>query len=110
PRSLRGRGPCSNGSVLGPGFERARDRDATLDLRARVRQNELDRRQRGGDVEDVEPADVADAEDLSLQAALSVRDRNAEAVTQFLDDLRRVDAVRCPNRRLDGRPLSRRDK
>src|SRR3954462_5896620 len=51
-------------------LERSRHRDAALDVRAEIREDELDRCQRGRDVEHVEVADVAEAEDLVLQVAL----------------------------------------
>ena len=45
-------------------LERALHGDAALDVGAELGQRELDRGERRGDVEDVEPADVADPEDL----------------------------------------------
>ena len=51
------------GDALLVGLEGARDRDAALDVGAELGQRELDGGERGGDVEDVEPADVADPED-----------------------------------------------
>ena len=47
------------------------DGDAALDVGAELGQRQLDRRERGRDVEDVEPADVADPEDLALQVRLA---------------------------------------
>ena len=57
------------------------------------------------DVEDVEPADVAEAEDLPLQLALAVGDRDPEAVADAADDVAGVDAGRRANRRHDGAPI-----
>ena len=51
--------------------------------------DELDGGQRGGDVEDVEPADVADAEDARLERALARRERDAVAVAQMAEERRR---------------------
>ena len=58
-----------------------------------------------GDVEDVEPADVADAEDLSFQAALSGRERDAVAVAQVAKELGAVDAVGHAGDGDDGRRI-----
>src|SRR5205823_7347166 len=74
-------------------LERTRDCDSTLDVRAELRQRQLDGGERGRDVEDVEPADVADAEDLALQAALPRGQRDAVAVAEMAQELRAVDAV-----------------
>ena len=49
---------------------------------AEFRQRELHGGERGGDVEDVEVADVSDAEDLSLQRALARRQGDAVPVAQ----------------------------
>ena len=48
-------------------LERGGDRDAALDVRAEIGEDDLDRGELGRDVEDVEPADVAEPEDLPLQ-------------------------------------------
>ena len=50
-------------------FERPRNCDASLDVGAELAERQLDRGERRRDVEDVEPADVADPEDLRLSAA-----------------------------------------
>src|ERR671935_2959673 len=60
-------------------LERARDRDASLDVGAELGQRELDGGERARDVEHVEPADVTDAEDLPLQVTLARRERDAVA-------------------------------
>src|SRR5262249_58185607 len=65
----------------------------------------LDRRERGRDVEDVEVADVTDPEDLSLERALPVRDRDPEPVTQSQDELGGVDALGRANRGHDRRAV-----
>src|SRR5256714_15520807 len=96
---------CSNGRVLCPGLERARHRDAAFDLSTGVGEGKLDGRESRGDVEDVEPADVADAEDLAFQLPLPVRDRDPEATVERRDDLGRVDAVGRADRRHHGRAL-----
>ena len=83
-------------------LERARDRDAALDLRAELGQRQLDRGERGRDVEDVEPADVADPEDLALQVRLPRRERDAVPVAQMREQLVAVDALRRADRRHDG--------
>ena len=61
---------------------------------AELGEDDLDGGELGRDVEDVEPADVAEAEDLALQRALAVRDRDPEAVAEAVDELGRVDSVR----------------
>ena len=61
------RPPRHAATVLLVRLERARHGDAALDVGAELGQRQLDRGERGRDVEDVEPADVADAEDLALQ-------------------------------------------
>src|SRR6478609_6174702 len=66
-------------------LERSADRDPALDLGAEVGEHDLDGGEHRHDVEHVEPADVPEAEDLSLELALPVRDRHPEAVTQSLD-------------------------
>ena len=72
---------------------------------AELGEHELDRREHRRDVEDVEPADVAEAEDLALELALPAGDRHAEAVAQRLDDVAGVDALGRANRRDDGAPV-----
>src|SRR5262245_24397386 len=64
-------------------LEGLRDGDAALDVGAHFRQRELDRGERRRDVEHVEPADVADPEDLPLELALAWRDRDAVAVAKI---------------------------
>ena len=59
---------------------------------AELGQRELDGGERGRDVEDVEVADVADAEDLPLQRPLARRERDAVAVAQQEQELAGVDA------------------
>ena len=86
-------------------LERARDRDAALDLRAQLGQRQLDRGQRRRDVEDVEPADVADAKDLALQVRLPRRECDAVPVAQVREQLVAVDPVRRPHRSDDGRAV-----
>ena len=80
-------------------LERALHCDAALDVGAELRQRQLDRGQRDRDVEDVEPADVADAEDLPLQVALARRERDAVRVAQVAQQLGAVDARRARARR-----------
>src|SRR4051812_5519875 len=61
-------------------LERGGTCDPALDLRAELREPELDRRQRDRDVEHVEPADVSDPEHLALQLSLPGGERDAVAV------------------------------
>jgi hypothetical protein len=75
------------------GLERAGDGGATLDLGAQLHEGELDGRERGGDVEHVVVADVADTEDLALELALARGERDAVAVSQQEHELVRVNAV-----------------
>src|SRR5882724_6731272 len=63
-------------------LEGARDGHAPLDLRSELRQRQLDCRERCRDVEDVEPADVADPEDLAFQMRLARRKCYAVAVAK----------------------------
>ena len=86
-------------------FERLRNGDAALDVGAELGQRQLDRRERGRDVEDVEPADVADAEDLALQVRLARRERDAVAVAKVEQQLVAVDPVRRSDRGHDGRAV-----
>src|SRR5262249_37301465 len=88
-----GTGAESDGDALLVRLERARDRHAALDVGPELRQRQLDRREGGRDVEDVEPADVADAEDLPLQPALPGRERDAVPVAEVPQQLGAVDAV-----------------
>ena len=81
------------------GLERAGDGDAALDVGARLRERELEPGQRGGDVEDVEEADVADAEDLALERPLARGERDPEAVAQVEQELVAVDRPRACGRR-----------
>src|SRR6266700_2089965 len=62
--------------------ERRRNCDAAFDLGAQLRQRQLDGRERARDVEHVEPADVADAEDRALQLPLPGSKRHAVAIAQ----------------------------
>ena len=78
---------------------------AALDVGAQLAEHELDAGQRGRDVEDVEPADVADAEDLALDRALAARERDAEPVAQRLEKLGAVDSGRHLDRGHDGRAV-----
>ena len=84
-------------------LERARDRDAALDVRAELGERQLDRRERRRDVEHVEVADVPDAEDLPLQLALARRERDAVAVAQQEQELAGVDSFRRAHGRHDRR-------
>src|SRR6185312_8066922 len=59
-------------------LERRRHGDAALDVNSEIHEHDLDRGEHRRDVEDVEPADVAETEDLAEQVALPVRDRHAE--------------------------------
>ena len=79
-------------------LERRGHGDAALDVGAEIDEHDLDRREHRRDVEDVEPADVAEPEDLPEQVALPVRDRHAEAVAQASDDVarRRRRRARAP--------------
>ncbi len=86
-------------------FERRRDRDAALDVRAEVGEDDLHCGELRRDVEDVEPADVAEPEDLALQRALAVRDRDAEPVAEGADELGRVDSVGRTDGGDDGAPV-----
>src|SRR5829696_840398 len=74
-------------------LERPRHRDAALDRRPELVEPELDRGERGRDVEHVVPADVPDPEDLALQACLPRRERDAPLRREQLQQLVRVDAV-----------------
>ena len=71
--------------------------DAALDVGAELDQRELHRSERGGDVEDVEPADVPDPEDLPLEMLLAGRERDAVPVAQMEQQLVAVDSVRRAN-------------
>src|SRR6266576_2824254 len=75
-------------------LERGSHSNSALDLGAEVGEHDLDGGEHRHDVEHVEPADVPEAEDLSLELALPVRDRHAEAVAQPLDDLAGLDSLR----------------
>ena len=86
-------------------LERRGHGDAALDVGAEVGEDELDGRDLGRDVEDVEPADVAEPEDLPLQLALAVRDRDPEAVADAPDDVAGVDARRRADRGHDRAPV-----
>src|SRR5258705_13612826 len=61
-------------------LERGGHTDAALDLCTEVGEHELHCGELRRDVEHVEPADMAEPEDLSLQTALPVRDRHPEPV------------------------------
>ena len=78
------------------------DGDAALDVRAELGQRELHRRERGGDVEDVEPADVPDPEDLPLQVLLARGECDAVSVAEMQQQLVTVDAVRRSDGGHDG--------
>ena len=71
-----------------------RDGDTALDIRAELGERELDGSERGRDVEDVEPADVADAEELRLQRALARCERHAVLLAKVAQQRRAVDALR----------------
>ena len=83
-------------------LERGGDGDAAHDLCAELGERQLDGGERGRDVEDVEPADVADPEDLALEARLAGRERDAEAVAQAEHELAGVDAFGRVDRGHDG--------
>ena len=70
-----------------------RHRDAALDVGAELGERQLDGRERRPDVEDVEVADVADAEDLPLQRPLAGRERDAVSIAQQEQQLAGVDAL-----------------
>src|SRR5258708_5629801 len=76
-RHRRGARVSRHSRVL-EGLERRGDSGAALDVRTQLGENELDRRECRRDVEDVEPADVAEAEHFPLQTALAVRNRHAK--------------------------------
>src|SRR5581483_6617733 len=97
------RGASSDGDSLLVRLERARDRDPALDVGAELDERQLDRRERGRDVEDVEPPDVTDAEDLALEATLAGGERDAVPVSEVAEQLGSVDAVRDARDRHDGR-------
>src|SRR5690349_14571440 len=78
PASLRR--SCGDGAL--ERLEGSGDRDAALDLGAELRERQLDGGERARDVEHVEPADVADAEDLPLQVRLARRERHAVPVAE----------------------------
>src|SRR5262249_52130079 len=107
PRSARGREPAaaSHPSARFARLERPADGPAALDVRTGPRECGLDAREAGGGVEDVGVADVADAEDLPLERALTARERDAEAVAQREHELARVDAVGRTDRGHDRRPV-----
>src|SRR6185437_8098862 len=84
-------------------LERGGNGEAALDLRTQLGQGQLDRCERARDVEDVEPPDVADAEDLPLQMLLAGGERDAVAVAQVPEELVGVDPVRRTDGRDDGR-------
>src|SRR5207244_9921770 len=86
-RAPRVPGRRSDGDALLVRFEGAGDGDAALDVRAELCQRQLDGGERRGDVEDVEPADVTDAEDLALQAALPRRESDTVPIAQMAQEL-----------------------
>ena len=61
--------------------------------------------ERGRDVEDVEVADVSDAEHPRPELSVASGDRDPEALPEGEDELAGVDAVRGEDRRDDRRPL-----
>src|SRR4051794_26219385 len=75
-------------------LERCGDGDAALYLCAEIGEQELDGGELRRDVEDVEPADVPEPEDLALQVRLTVRDRDPEARAQPGHDVVGADALR----------------
>src|SRR4029079_17489103 len=107
PRSPRGRERVrSRARRLGAeGFQRCRHCHAALDVGAEIGKDELDGSDLRRDVEDVEPADVTEAEDLSLQLTLAVRDRDPEAVADAPDDVAGVDPGWGADRGHDGAPV-----
>src|SRR5205085_2755306 len=76
---------------------------AVLDRDAEVAEGHLRGGKRRRDVEDVVVADVADAEDLALEVALAVRDRDPEAVAEGSHKVGTVEALRHPHRSDDRR-------
>jgi hypothetical protein len=66
----------------------ARHGGAALDLGAELGERELDRGERHGDVEDVEPADVPDPEHARLQRSLSRCERHAVAFAEMAEQRR----------------------
>src|SRR5665213_1241958 len=83
-------------------LERRGHADAALDLCAEVDEQELHGSELRRDVEHVEPADVTEPEDLSLQTALPVRDRHPVPIAQAFDDVVGADPVRHSDGRDDG--------
>src|SRR5579862_6796242 len=86
-------------------------RDPALEIRAEMDERQLESCERSHDVEDVEPADVADPDRLALQLALPRGKRNAVVVAQVSQQLVGVDPLRHADRRDDrGRVVVRREE
>src|SRR5437588_6648736 len=86
-------------------LERGRDSHAALDVHAGLHHPRLDGAERGRDVEDVEVADVADAEDLALPLPLAADQLDAQAVAQVEQERGHVEPVRGTHGRDDGRAV-----
>src|SRR5665213_857848 len=74
-------------------LKRTRHGRPSFDPGAQLGQRQLDGGKRTRNVENVEPADMADPEDLALERALPRRERHAVAVAQVLEQLGGVDPV-----------------
>src|SRR3989442_11149074 len=83
-------------------LERGRDSHAALDLHAGLDHARLHGTERGGVVEDLEVADVADAEALAPPLALAADQLDAEPVAQIEQEGGHVEPVRSPDGRDDG--------
>src|ERR671910_3681666 len=86
-------------------LERARRGGPALERRAELVEDELDRVERGCDVELVVPADVADPEDRVLQLPLSAGDRDAVALAERQRQFARVEPVGHAGGGDDGRTV-----
>src|SRR5882762_1995388 len=82
------------GLRLAEGFLSGLDTGARLDRSAVVDERQLERADEAQDVPLVVVADVAEAEDLPLQAILTARDLDAVAMLHRLQDGARLDALR----------------
>src|SRR5690348_7191395 len=83
--------------ALGENGLRRSDAGAEGDAMSVLRERELERRDRGHDVEAPDVAEMRDADDFALQLILAASERDADLVAQIADDLsgdalREVDA------------------
>src|SRR5262249_37750326 len=82
-------------------LEGATDGHTALDVGSELDERQLNSGERGGDVEDVEPPDVADPEDARLELTLPGGKRDAVPLAEVAEKHRRFDAVRSLRRRHD---------